>query len=140
MTTTPQLTWKTALAPALITQFETRLAEIVTAQADLQAEIDRLTTEGCLNANLVEEWRNNGQNGPYWRLTFYIDETGHTPKRRYIKGHEVEETRAKLENYKARVSLIERKQTLDQYHAHFQQTMQHILTLLTRELKILEGE
>lgn len=140
MTTKPTLTWQTALAPALVEQFETLLTEIATSQADLQAKIDCLTAQGCLHANLVEEWRNNRQNGPYWRLTFYMDETGHTPKRRYIKVHEVEETRTKLENYKTRVNLIERKEVLDQYHVHFQQTMQHILTLLTKELRILEGK
>ncbi len=72
----------------------------------LQAEIDHLDAEGCVNGNIVTEWRNG--NGPYYRLTFYTDPiTGVKPKPVYIGANLdwLERVKQQIINHQKRLEL-----------------------------------
>lgn len=68
-------------------QIETELTSLLERRARLQEQMDSLQAEGCINGHIVEEWR--GSNGPYYRLTFYVDPvTGEKQKPVYLGADE----------------------------------------------------
>lgn len=87
---------------------EWNITNVIRQMAMMQSEADRLTAEGCVWGNIVEEYRNvNGKSyGPYYRLTYYRDKNGHKAKPTYIPANEVEATQQKIENYAARKKLL----------------------------------
>lgn len=95
--------------PTIKTHIEQMLIELealLTRRQNIQAEIDRLNAEGCINGNIVTEWRNG--NGPYYRLTFYTDPiTGVKPKPLYlgVDGLKLLQTQQQIANYQERLGL-----------------------------------
>ena len=88
------------------------IIDIIHQRNELAAKIAQLEAAGCIWGNIVEEWR--GENGPYYRLTFYVDKlTGHKPAPRYIKRDKLETVQQQINNHAKCVELREQLKQVD---------------------------
>jgi len=95
--------------PVLWQRIQDSISRLLSHRAELQTHSDRLWAAGCVNGNIVEEWRNTTTDkpasGPYYRLTYYTDpETGQKPRPKYLGKNQdrVNEVRQQIANYEER--------------------------------------
>jgi hypothetical protein len=97
--------------PVIWQRITTNIIELLGRRKAMQARIDDLTAAGCINGNIVEEYRNatteKPVSGPYFRLTFYKDpETGQKPAPKYLGKDmgRVNAVQEQIDNYQQRES------------------------------------
>jgi hypothetical protein len=100
--------WQTIISSETWQKITKDIDTLLVQRASLHARIIALEADGCLSANLVEEYR--GKYGPYFRLTFPTDPaTGVKPAPQYIGTDHarLEQIRRQIANYQACLHLNE---------------------------------
>lgn len=106
----------------------TNIQRLIDTRNDLLCKVKRLLNEGSCYGNIVEEYRkvNNKEYGPYYRLTFYTDDTGHKEKPRYVSADQVDEIRQQINNYYRLQSL---QKEVNDLESNLKQARRHIENL-----------
>ena len=112
--------------PAKVTnRIAHNIQEIIDRRNELFRELNRLTGDGVVWGNIVEEYRKvkGKEYGPYYRLTYYTDEHGHKPKPDYIPAKDVDKYKRWINNHATATKL---QHQIDQLEGDLRQAKRHI--------------